>query len=312
MKPVLVSGSLAYDRIMDFAGDFSEHFMPDKLHAINVSFFVSPPKEEFGGCSGNIAYSLSLLDTPSAIVATAGTDFARYEAHLQGRGVDTNTIAHRDDVPTSAGYIMTDVRDNQITAFAGGSTMHAYTKELSLGDYSLAIVAPNCKEDMVELPAKFRPACLPYFFDPGQQIPVLSADELRSCIKDAAGVFLNDYELSLVSAKTEWKEAEIAARAGFLVVTLGAEGSRIITKEGEEHVSSVPVKEVKDPTGAGDAYRAGFIAGFVRSLPLSTCAKLGSVVAVHAVECYGTQNHTFTLAELKNRYENAYQEPFPL
>ena len=312
MKPVLVSGSLAFDRIMDFKGDFSEHFMPDKLHSINVSFFVTPPREQFGGCAGNITYSLSLLETASAVVATAGSDFGPYEKHLKARGIATDAIAHRDDVPTSAFYVMTDQKGNQIGAFAGGSTMHAYEKELALENYGLAIVSPNCKDDMVALPEKFREAALPYFFDPGQQLPVLSAEELRAAIEGAAGVFANDYELALIAEKTGWAEADIAKRAGFLIVTLGAEGSRIITRSGEERVAALAAREVVDPTGAGDAFRAGFIAGFTRGAALPTCAKLGSAVAVHAVECYGTQNHTFTMAELKARYESAYKESFPI
>lgn len=311
MKPVLVSGSLAYDRIMTFKGNFSEHFMPDKLHSINVSFFVSPPKEELGGCAGNIAYSLSLTGTPSSIVGTAGTGFERYEAWLKEHGIDASTIVHRDDVPTSSGYIMTDEKDNQISAFSGGGTLYPYERAISYEDYALAIVSPNCKDDMVNLPAKFAAAGLPYFFDPGQQIPVLSGDELRVCIEGSAGVFVNDYELALVTEKTGWSEQDIVAKAGFLVVTLGGEGSRIVTNNGEERVAAVAVDTLVDPTGAGDAYRGGFIAGYVRELPLGTCAKVASTVAAHAVECYGTQNHRFTSDALAARYQGAYGEAFP-
>ncbi len=311
MKPILLCGSIAYDRIMDFDGNFSEHFMADKLHSINVSFFVSPPKENFGGTAGNIAYGLSMLSTPAEIVATAGTDFPRYEAWLKEHGISADTIA-RTEVPTASGYIMTDKADNQITAFSGGAAMSAYTGAIDYAMYSAAIVSPTNKDDMVRVATESKAAGIPFFFDPGQQLPMLSADELRSAIEGAAGVFVNDYELALVTEKTGWSDTDIAAKAGFVVVTLGAEGSRIVTKDGEERVAAVLAEKVVDPTGAGDAYRSGFLAGYSKALPLSTCAKVGAAVAAYAVECYGTQNHRFTLPELGARYEATYNEPFPL
>ncbi|HRH24085.1 MAG TPA: carbohydrate kinase family protein [Candidatus Paceibacterota bacterium] len=312
MKPILVCGSIAYDRIMDFDGNFSEHFMPDKLHSISVSFFVSPPKENFGGTGGNIAYSLSLLETKADVVATAGNDFDRYGAWLADHQVGVATIARVKDVPTASGYIMTDKKDNQITAFSGSAAMQAYTNAIAYADYSAAIVSPTNKDDMVRIARESKAASLPFFFDPGQQIPMLSAEELREAITDSAGMLVNDYELSLIGEKTGWNEAAIAEQVGFLIVTLGAEGSRIITKNSEERVAAVAVTTVVDPTGAGDAFRGGFLAGYVRELPLPVCAKLGSTVAAYAVECYGTQNHRFTLDELKARYEGAYNESFPI
>ncbi|MGB4076407.1 MAG: carbohydrate kinase family protein [Minisyncoccia bacterium] len=311
MKPVLLCGSLAYDRIMDFEGNFSEHFLPDKLHAINLSFFVSPPKEEFGGTGGNIAYGLSLLGVSTSVVATVGTDFLRYEAHLKEHGVDMIGVARRDDLPTASGYIMTDKADNQIAAFSGSAAMEANAGTLSYDTYALAVVSPTNKDDMVRIAREAKAAGLPLFFDPGQQIPVFSGDELKTALQGAAGALVNDYELALITEKTGWDEMAIVAHAGFLIVTLGAEGSRILTSKGEERVTAVPVEEVVDPTGAGDAFRAGFIAGYVRALPLLTCTKLGSTVAAYAVECYGTQNYRFTHPELGARYTGTYKEPFP-
>jgi adenosine kinase len=312
MKPTLVVGSLAYDRIMDFDGNFSEHFMPDKLHAINVSFFVSPPKEQFGGCAGNIAYSLSLLEENASIIATAGIDFERYGLWLAEHGIDTESIALDEELPTASGYIMTDKADNQITAFSGGALTKAYERAVDLDAFGLAIISPTAREDMLSLAEKCRVEQLPYLFDPGQQLPVLAPEELRTAIKGARGLFVNDYELALVLEKTGWTETELKGETGFVVVTLGAEGSRILSAEGEEHVPAVPVGEVIDPTGAGDAYRAGFIKGLVHELPLKSCAMLASTVAAYVVEWYGTQNHTFTLPELRARYETAYNESFPL
>lgn len=308
MKPLLVCGSIAYDRIMDFDGNFSEHFMPDKLHAISVSFFVSPPKENFGGTAGNIAHSLSLLETKADIIATAGTDFDCYGAALTAQGVGIATIERVSDMPTASCYIMTDKADNQITAFSGSAATVAHKGAISYSAYGGAIVSPTNKDDMVRVSKESKEAGIPFFFDPGQQIPMLSGPELKAAIEGAAGVFMNDYELSLVTEKTGWDETAIAERAGFLIVTLGAEGSRILTKNGEERTAAVLADKVIDPTGAGDAYRGGFLAGYVRSLPLITCARLGSAVAAYAVECYGSQNHRFTLPELKARYESAYKE----
>ena len=311
MKPVLIVGSVAYDRIMNFDGNFSEHFMPDKLHSINVSFFVSPPHEAFGGTGGNIAYGLSLLDTSAAIIASVGPDFDRYEAWMQEHRIPTHSLT-RVDTPTASGYIMTDSADNQIAAFSGGALMHPYNvASIEYPAYSCAIVSPTNKDDMVNTAAGAKAAGIPLFFDPGQQIPMLSGDELRAAIDGATGVFVNDYELALVNEKTGWSEEDIVAKTGFLAVTLGSEGSRIVTKDGEERVRAVAASTLVDPTGAGDAYRSGFIAGFVRNLPRATCAKVASTVAAYAVECYGTQNHRFTREELSTRYTDTYQEPFP-
>ncbi len=312
MKSVLVCGSIAYDRIMDFDGSFGEHFMPDKLHQINVSFFVSPPRREFGGCAGNIAYSLSLLGEWPAIAATGGSDFGEYRAWLEAQGIDPETVAIDEDLPTATSYIMTDLADNQITAFSGGALAKAYDLPLDMDEFALAIISPTAKADMISIAERCRLAEIPFLFDPGQQIPVLSAEEVRTAIRAAVGVFVNDYELALLLEKSEWSEAELVSEAGFVAVTLGAEGSRILTEGAEDAVRAVAVESVVDPTGAGDAYRAGFIAGFVRGLPLPVCAKLGGTVAAYAVECYGTQNHRFTRMELAARYETAYQEPFPL
>jgi adenosine kinase len=311
-KPVLICGSIAYDRIMNFGGNFSEHFMPDKLHAINVSFFVSPPKEEFGGTGGNIAYSLSLLGTRADVAATVGDDFQRYAHWLSEHQVSLEPVVRREDIPTASGYIMTDSKDNQITAFSGGAAVYPYEKEILYTNYAAAIVSPTNKDDMVRVSKEAKEAGVPFFFDPGQQIPMLSGEEIKEAIEGAEGVLVNDYECSLIMDKTGWSVEDMAKRAGFIVVTLGAEGTRIITKDGEERVEAVLVEKVVDPTGAGDAYRAGFLHGYLMKLPLSACSKIGSTVAAFAVECYGTQNHRFTLEELKTRFEGAYKESLPL
>lgn len=308
MKPVLVSGSLAYDRIMDFPGLFKDHFIADALHNINVSFLVNAPGEQFGGCAGNIGYSLALAGGMPELVAVAGCDFDKYEEWLGNNGVGTGTIQTLDDVATSSAYIITDSADNQIAAFSPSAGGRSYDLPINTDRYAIAIIGPASAENMMKIARAARAGNLPYLFDPGQQIPALSPDDMREAIESARGVLMNDYELKMVMEKTGWSEADIVSKLEFLVVTLGSEGSRIVTKDGEEKVTAVKVEKPIDPTGAGDAYRGGFLRGLIAELPLPACAKLGSAVAAYAVECYGTQNHRFTMDELKARYESAYNE----
>lgn len=311
MKPVLIVGSLVYDRIMNFPGQFGDHILPEKVHQLSVSFIIDKVTTGVGGCGGNIAYTLSLLGTETDIAATAGNDFDQYAKHLTAHGISTASIAIDETLPTAGAYIMTDQKDNQITAFAPGAMECAYTQPLTLEGKTLAIVSPTNTQDMEQFPKHLKEAGVPFFFDPGQQIPALSPETLRSGIEGSAAVFVNDYELALVSTKTGWSEAEIATRTNLLVVTLGENGSRLVTKDGVETIPAVQAVPV-DPTGAGDAYRAGFMHGFLRDLPHEICAKIGSVCGAYAVETQGTQNHTPSLIEIGARYQEAYSEPWPL
>ncbi len=312
MNRILLIGSLAYDRIMVFPGLFKEHFLPEGLHNINVSFSVSTPKIVFGGCAGNIGYSLALLGGSPEILATAGNDFADYEEHLKENGIATTGIEIINDLPTASCYITTDKADNQITAFSAGADEQGYTLPFETARASLAIVSPTGIEDMRRFPERFREAGVPYLFDPGQQIPMLSGEDLRSAITGALGLIVNDYELALVLEKTGWSEQDIIDACQTLIVTLGEQGSRVRTGNDELTVPAVPANEVVDPTGAGDAFRAGLLHGLSSGISLEESLRLASTVATYAVECYGTQNHRFTLDELTARYESTYQSPFPL
>jgi adenosine kinase len=307
MKRLLVTGSLAYDRIMNFPRFFKDHFIPDKLHNINVSFTVDAPKREFGGTGGNIAYNLALLEEKPTILSTAGNDFDAYATWLLQNGIGTEGIEISKDVATASAYIITDQGDNQITAYSGGPDEAPYTKNVAREE-ALAIVAPTGITKMRSFPKLFKELGIPYYFDPSQRIPMLSPEDLTSIIGDSDAVFVNDYELALIKNKTGWSETDIKEKTKTLVVTLGKEGSRILTKDGEEHVRAVPVENAVDPTGAGDAYRAGFMKGAMRGLPAPACAKLGSVIAAYAVEHHGTQTYRFTLAEVCARYKDAYGE----
>lgn len=307
MKRLIITGSLAYDRIMNFPGLFKDHFLPDKLHNISVSFTVNAPKREFGGTAGNIAYNLALLEEKPDILATAGNDFDAYATWLIQNNIATAGIEVAPETTTASAYIVTDEGDNQITAYSEGADALPYTHKVEAKD-ALAIIAPTGVEKMRSFAEAFKNLGIPYFFDPGQRIPVLTTDDMKSIIDGSEAMFVNDYELALVKNKTGWSEADITEKTKTLVVTLGKEGSRILTKEREERVGAVPVKDAPDPTGAGDAYRAGYMKGALHALPPTTCAKLGSVIAAYAVEHHGTQTYRFTLSEALERYKSAYNE----
>lgn len=308
---ILVSGSLAYDRIMDFPGVFSDHLMPDKMHAISVSFTVDTFAESYGGTAGNIAYNLSLLGENPEILATGGNDFEKYRIHLFEHGIVSSSIRLIPDITTAASYIVTDKNDNQIGAFYAGASKYPCQKEVS-SEAALMIISPSDPKDMMDLADKCRLAELQFFFDPGQQIIMLSPDELRTGIMGAAALFANDYELQLIVQKTGWSEKELIEKTPLLVVTLGEKGTRILSKTGESVIPAAKRKEVVDPTGAGDAHRAGFAAAFVRKLPHDVCARVANTVASFAVERRGTQTHTFTPDAVTKRYEESYGETVEL
>lgn len=308
MPKILVSGSLAYDRIMDFPGLFKDHFLPDKLHNLNISFNVESLEEHFGGTAGNIAYNLALLGKKPTILSNAGSDFKKYAEHLDKQGILLESIPLIQDQLTSSAFIITDMGDNQITAFHMGAGGKAYASAIDFAPTDLLIAGAGNLTDMEVFPKMAKQVGATYFFDPGQAIPSLSSDALRAGLEGAHVLFGNDYELSMISKKTMWSEADLLLRVPTLVITLGEQGTRIVTKEGERAVKVVPVAHVVDPTGAGDAYRAGFIVGFLAKRPLRESVQLASTVAAYAIEHVGTQNHTFTMDELKARYQAAYGE----
>lgn len=308
---ILISGSLAYDRIMDFPGLFRDNFLADKLHNISVSFEVDAFSEQCGGTAGNIAYSLSLLGEHPVILGTAGKDFDSYEAHLKKHGVDTGSI-HRDaDDLTSSAYIVTDKNDNQIAAFHLGAAKRAYGP-LDLTSCKIGIVAPGNLEDMLALPRAYKGARIPYLLDPGQQTARLSGEALREMVDGAHVLFGNDYEISLIRQKTGWDEKEIAGRVGVLVMTIGREGTKIEEKGKTTLVRGVMMDNVIDPTGAGDAHRAGFAKGLYLGWTFEQSTKLANTVASFAIEHYGTQKHQFTIEELQARYAKTYEEALVL
>jgi adenosine kinase len=307
-KPILVAGSLAYDRIMDFPGFFRDHFLADHLHNINVSFMVSPPSVQFGGTGANIAYTLKLLGETADIAECAGNDFVPFADNLKTLGISTDLIQIHEDEPTASAFIITDQGDNQITAFSEGAHGKKYEKNIDASKYGVALIGTLTTENALYIAGVCNKGGLPYFFDPGQKITAYTTEELKQLTDGAKILFMNDYELRLISDKTGWGESDLAKNVDTLIITLGGEGSRVVTKDSEKKIEAAPVPKIVDPTGAGDAYRAGFLKGYVLGLPAETCAKMGSVAGAYCVEVYGTQKHHFTPDEFKKRYEETYHE----
>ena len=307
---IFISGSLAYDRIMDFPGKFEDHILPDKVHMINVSFVVNGIKENFGGTAGNIAYSLALLEEKPTILATAGKDFDRYEMWLEDHGIDLSGIKIIDDEFTAGAYITTDLSDNQITGFNPGAMKFASDYEFSLSnDEGLGIISPGNLEDMIAYSRKYKENNMPYIFDPGQQIPALKdfdANALGELISGSKIMISNDYELDLIKDATGFDEKALLNRTDAIIVTLGDKGSRIITQQEKHEIKAVKAQNVVDPTGAGDAYRSGLIKGLMMGKDLKEAAQMGSTCGGYAVECYGTQVHRFNLNEFWERYQKNF------
>jgi adenosine kinase len=306
MSYILISGSVAYDRVMSFGGKFQDHILPDKLDHLAVSFTVDTLTEGFGGTAGNIAYSLSLLGEKPTILSTVGNDFEKYAAYLKERGIDSASIAVAGDVPTAAGFMMADAQDNQIAAFYVGAMARAYSKEIDIPKDAIAIIAAGNNEDMTGFARSYRSLGLNYLYDPGQQVIRLTPEELKEGIEGAGVLFANEYEFGVLTERTGWSKEEIASKVPTIIITLAEKGTRIIRSDTETLIAATPVRNVVDPTGAGDAYRAGYIAGLVRNLAVETCVQIASAVGAYAVECKGTQNHSFTIAELSKRYSDAY------
>lgn len=304
---ILVSGSLAYDRIMTFPGRFSDHILPDKIHILNVCFLVSGLEERFGGTAGNIAYNLALLGEAPLILSSAGKDFDHYEEWLRSHGLPLEGIRKVPEEFTAGAYITTDLSDNQITGFNPGAMKEPCGYDFSSVDpaEALAIVSPGNLDDMRNLPRLYREMGLPYIMDPGQNITAFTGPELAEMITGAFALVTNDYELELIMKATGMDRKALLACTPRIITTLGENGSMIQTRDCEKTVGSVPTNTV-DPTGAGDAFRAGLIKGLILGQSLSESCALGAACAAYVVERMGTQEHTFTLEEFQARYDAAF------
>jgi adenosine kinase len=305
---VVVCGSLAYDRIMDFEGHFSDHILPEKIHVLNICFQVNGMKEKFGGTAGNIAYALSLMGIKPAISASIGQDHQRYLGWLEENGISTGSIRIVENEFTASAYITTDRADNQITGFNPGAMRCSSTLDWSRLDRekTLIIISPGNLEDMVRYPQQCKELGIDYIFDPGQSLPMLAPDDLARAIEGSRILICNDYELDLIVNKTGLPREVLIEKTGALIVTLGESGSRLHTKEKTVDIPAAKPDRVEDPTGAGDSYRGGLISGLVRGLDLEQSARLGSVCASFAVECYGTQEYRFSVDEFDRRYRTCF------
>ena len=311
-REILITGSLAFDQIMDFPGKFQDHILPDKLHMINLSFLVEDLRLRKGGCAANIAYTLALLGERARIVAAAGNDFQEYREYLAELGVAVDGIRVFDDQQTACCFITTDRSDNQITGFHPGAMGRA--RELSIKQAvaerpaAFAIVAPDDPAAMLRHCAEAKEAGVPLLFDPSFQVIALDGDDLRASADGAEVVLVNDYEFEVFKDKSGLTERELMGLARVWVVTLGERGSRLLVRgEGRIEVPPAKARQVVDPTGAGDAFRAGFLAGLVRGHDLAVCGRMGSVAAVYAVEHRGTQEHRYTQEEFAARYRAAFE-----
>lgn len=307
---VVVTGTMGFDYIMDFTGRFADRIMPEKIHALSLSFLVDTLSKQFGGTAGNIAYTLKLLGVTPDILAPVGNDFAPYKAFLQKHHIGLSHIAVHNDVSTSAYFVMTDKEDNQIGSFFLGATKYAK-------DLSIAKVQKSSKKSFVILSPtepgamkKYVKECIShnyaYLYDPAFQIGNFSPTELREGIMGAQIFIGNDYEIALIEQKLEISHEELITMVPILISTLGSRGSIIETRKEAIHVKPAKPSDGSDPTGAGDAYRAGFVAGFLRGLDLAVCGQMGSVAAVYTVEKYGTQTHEFTKKEFIKRYKENF------
>ena len=304
------SGSIAYDRIMNFPGKFTESILPDQIHTLNVSFFIDKLQEKWGGNAGNIAYTLALLAERPIIVGTAGKDFPPYEAYLLKMGLPLEGIHKIDSDLTAGAYIMTDQSNNQITGFHAAAMMTPSTYDFpNLNPAEdLALIGPSNLDDMNRHPRLYREKGVRYIYDPAQQLPILTGAQLLDSIGGAWLLVGNDYEIQLMMNKTGRTKAELIAMTGAgLVTTYGEKGSIVSPKEGEETaVPAVPISGLLDPTGAGDAYRAGLIKGIMLEQPLAEAARIGATCAAYCVENEGTQGHTFTLDDFFRRHSQAF------
>lgn len=321
---ITVTGSLAFDYIMDFKGKFADNIMPDKIHQLNVSFLIDKLQKQRGGNSGNIAYSLALLQTPSSILSTAGNDFSEYNSFLGQHGIDTSHIRILADKPTATAFIMTDLSDNQISAFYPGAMSENISLTLEGIKTDFVCLTPDTPEAMYKFAKECQELNIPYMLDSGMQLPALESASLKEMISGATILIVNDYELNLLKEKSGFSEDDLLKQVKILITTLGEKGSliqaagKITSTSGESkptpevflpgrwQIKAGKPKEVVDPTGAGDAYRGGFLAGYLKGLDLKICGQMGSIASCYAIEKYGTTNHKFSVQEFCERYKENF------
>jgi adenosine kinase len=307
----LICGSMAFDTIMSFHGRFSEALLADQLHKINVAFLVPGIRREFGGCAGNIAYNLKLLNGDPLIMATLGKDGGTYVERLDKLGISRRCIRHIDDAYTAQAFITTDADSNQITAFHPGAMGSSHLNKIQdAGKVKIAIVAPDGRDGMIEHAEDCARLGVPFIFDPGQGLPMFSGEELKYFIELATYVAVNDYEAELLTERTGLSLEQIAERVSALIVTRGEQGAEIYTSNERFDIPVVGVDKVVDPTGCGDAFRAGMLYGLTHDMDWMTIGRLSSLMGSIKIASQGGQNHTPTLAEIQERFRKEFGYSF--
>lgn len=306
---VAVTGSMAFDYIMSFPDEFANHILPDQIERLSVSFLVDSMRRERGGTAGNIAYNLALLKQPALLMATVGQDAPEYIAGLRARGVDTSGVLQIPNEYTASFFVSTDQTNNQIALFYTGAMARAGRISFADQDHQhikLAIISPNDPWAMVKYAQECHDLLIPYIYDPSQQIPRLKPEELIKGIEGAKILMVNDYEFEMIKNKTGLSDEQIKSKVETLIITLGSDGSCIYTDGRKIKIPPAHPNRVAEPTGAGDAYRAGIIAGLVRGYPWEVIGRIGSITAVYVLEQHGTQRHTYTRRQIANRYRELY------
>jgi adenosine kinase len=303
----LICGSMAYDTIMVFPDRFKHHILPDKIHLLNVSFLVPQMRREFGGCAGNIAYNLKLLGDNPLPMATVGQDFGPYAQWLDRCGINRDHVKIFDDAYTGQAFITTDLDDNQITAFHPGAMNQSHENHVADADgVTIGIISPDGREGMIQHAAEFTQQRIPFIFDPGQGMPMFSGTELLTFMQQATWATFNDYEAQLMQERTGRTLPELAGLVEALIITHGAAGSRVYAGNACIDIPAAPAARVSDPTGCGDAYRAGLLYGLTRRLPWDVTGRVAALLGAIKIEQHGTQNHRFTPLEFRTRLRESF------
>ncbi|HMD37575.1 MAG TPA: carbohydrate kinase family protein [Vicinamibacterales bacterium] len=306
-KNLVVTGSIAYDYLMSFPGKFTEHFLPEHMHRVSLSFLVDSMDKRRGGCAPNIAYTLALLGERPLLMATAGEDFGEYRQWLEAAGIDTTLTRQVAGKFCASFFCSTDQNNNQIASFYTGAMADAGQLSFRVvPDCRFAIIAPNDPGAMVQYAEECRALGIPFIFDPGQQCARMAGADLADGVTGATVVIVNDYELELLRQKTGMGERDILNVARALIVTRGEAGSTVITRDETIDVPAVQPHRIVDPTGVGDAYRGGLLKGLALDLPYDACARMGSVAATYALEHLGGQSHAYTSQEFQQRFERHF------
>ncbi|WP_290647817.1 carbohydrate kinase family protein [Aquisalimonas sp.] len=307
----LISGSIAFDTIMVFRDRFKNHVLPEQVHILNVAFLVDELRREYGGCAGNIAYNLGLLNERGLPLATVGKDFGSYSQWMKDWGVPQDYVRRFDDQYCAQAYITTDLDDNQITAFHPGAMNMAHKVAVPTNEHAkIGIVAPNGRDGMLAHAEQFADAGIPFIFDPGQGLPMFNGAELLEFVNKATYMAVNDYESRMVQERTGLGMEELAKRLDALIVTRGAQGSDIFVDGEAVHVDAVEPEDILDPTGCGDAYRAGLLYGLINNLDWKTTGQIASLMGSIKIARAGTQNHHFTLDQFRGLYRKAFGSDF--